>query len=273
MLLKNRLVKDLRAMIRRLLHLFGFNHILILFTIIPIVLISLLLAGCTYSSTMADIFLISFSYTRTTSKYQQPQFNPNISSTFASIAGDAQLEVRVGYFGLCIRQMNESWLCSNNAAFASLSGKNESLDPLNLIWMASQFKNNVAFSGLEFIAIGFAAISIIILISFNTWNNESDDSSSELYRQPFPSARKMKVTWILLLLSSMCAFATALWQHVASEAVASSTRDFGYGSIESGLGLNAIVLGWTGFGTLAIAALCMWLMMESTNVLTDLMED
>jgi len=54
------------------------------------------------------------------------------------------LEVRVGYFGLCITPDGHSYLCSNNA---TLLAEQISLDqdPLNLIYIANTFKNDVVF--------------------------------------------------------------------------------------------------------------------------------
>lgn len=57
--------------------------------------------------------------------------------------------------GLCITQSDGIWLCSSSAtALANLiRGQNLGLsgvggDPLNLIWIAGKFRNEIVFNGL-----------------------------------------------------------------------------------------------------------------------------
>lgn len=54
------------------------------------------------------------------------------------------LEVRVGYFGLCINPDGGGFLCSNNATQLATQITIEH-DPLNLIWIAETFKDSVVF--------------------------------------------------------------------------------------------------------------------------------
>jgi hypothetical protein len=83
------------------------------------------------------------------------QLNPNISSTFSTLASThSPLEVRVSYLGICISQVASEWVCaSNGQALANLikmyDGSNSGEhDPLNLIWIAEKFKDGMLFSGL-----------------------------------------------------------------------------------------------------------------------------
>ena len=65
-------------------------------------------------------------------------------------AGDS-LEVRVGYMGLCIKETSGLWVCSKSAnALANTIRETKSTagDPLNLIWLANNYKSQVFFSGL-----------------------------------------------------------------------------------------------------------------------------
>lgn len=67
-----------------------------------------------------------------------------VHNAIANIVGNAQLEARVGYFGICVNADGGSWLCSNNAT--SLADQvSVDQDPLNLIWLASQFKDMIVF--------------------------------------------------------------------------------------------------------------------------------
>ena len=112
---------------------------------IAIVLLSLLLAGCSSSSPMIpNIFLISLYYQSYAPNFDPAQVDPGVTTAIANIVGQAQLEVRVGYFGICINPDGGAFLCSNNAS--SLAGQvSVDQDPLNLIWVASTFKDSIVF--------------------------------------------------------------------------------------------------------------------------------
>lgn len=108
-------------------------------------LTALLLAGCSSSSPLIpDIFLLSLYYSDYTPHPDTAQVNYAVYSEVQSIASDARLQARVGYFGICVNPDGGSWLCSNNAT-ALAQEVSVDQDPLNLIWLASQFKDMVVF--------------------------------------------------------------------------------------------------------------------------------
>ena len=91
-----------------------------------------------------DIFLISLYYQSYPPTYDPAQVDPGVTQAIATIVGAAQLEVRVGYFGICINPQGGAFLCSNNAS-ALAAQVTIDQDPLNLIWVASTFKDNIVF--------------------------------------------------------------------------------------------------------------------------------
>lgn len=106
---------------------------------------ALLLAGCSSSSPLIPgIFLIDFYYHSYTPTYDPSQVDPGVTSAIANIVGRATLEVRVGYFGICIAPDGGSFLCSNNATLLAQQVSIDQ-DPMNLIWVADTFKNSVVF--------------------------------------------------------------------------------------------------------------------------------
>jgi hypothetical protein len=106
---------------------------------------ALLLAGCSSSSPLIpDIFLISLYYKQYPPVPSTAQVDFNAHVAISNIAGNAVLAARVGYFGICINPDGGSWLCSNNAT-ALANEIQLSQDPLNLIWLASQFKDMIVF--------------------------------------------------------------------------------------------------------------------------------
>lgn len=106
---------------------------------------ALLLAGCSSTSPLIPgIFLISLYYQHYTPTYDPAQVDPGVTAAIANIVGTAQLEVRVGYFGICITPDGGGYLCSNNAT-ALAEQVSVDQDPLNLIWVAETFKDSIVF--------------------------------------------------------------------------------------------------------------------------------
>ena len=140
----------------------GYHHVLMVLIAIAIILLcmfildysifnmltsllALLLAGCSSSSPLIpDIFLISLYYQSYPPNFAPSQVDPGVTTAIANIVGRAQLEVRVGYFGICINPDGGSFLCSNNATSLATQVSVDQ-DPLNLIWVASTFKDSIVF--------------------------------------------------------------------------------------------------------------------------------
>ncbi len=113
--------------------------------------IALLLAGCSSSSPlMPGIFLLSLYYQKYSPTPSTAQVDFDAHNAIAVVAGDAVLAARVGYFGICINPDGGSWLCSNNAT-ALANEISLTQDPLNLIWLASQFKDMIVFPYLMYV--------------------------------------------------------------------------------------------------------------------------
>lgn len=110
--------------------------------------VALVLAGCSSNSPkLPGIYVISMSYRKTSPSagMHNSEVNRNLSASIASLidAAQATLQVRVGYFGICVVQ-NEPMRCSTD--IGSLAARlSESQDPLNLIWEAHRFKDDVLF--------------------------------------------------------------------------------------------------------------------------------
>jgi len=147
---------------------FGYHHLLMLLIAIAIILLcksniphlsraktnsipALLLAGCSSTSPLIPgIFLISLYYQPYAPTYSPTQVDPGVTSAIANIVGAACLEVRVGYFGICVTPDGGGFLCSNNAT-ALAEQINIDQDPLNLIWVAQTFKDAVVFPYLMYV--------------------------------------------------------------------------------------------------------------------------
>lgn len=107
--------------------------------------IALLLAGCSSSSpVIPDIFLLSLYYENYQAVPDTSQVHYDVTTAIANIVDGARLQARVGYFGICVNPDGGSWLCSNNAT--TLADEiSVDQDPLNLVWLAAQFKDMIVF--------------------------------------------------------------------------------------------------------------------------------
>ncbi|MCJ1362269.1 hypothetical protein MMC16_001371 [Acarospora aff. strigata] len=238
---------------------------------IAIILLSLLLAGCSSSSPLIpDIFLISLYYEKYPPTFDPAQVAPGVTTAISNIVGRAQLEVRVGYFGICINPDGGAFLCSNNASSLA-SQVSVDQDPLNLIWVASTFKDSIVFPYLIIVAIILAFICFILLATFPGWHEETDEQTgSEHDVKPFPSRPVSQVALALIFVASVFVLVSVLWQHTASVGASTIAQDLGNGSVVSGVGTTAMILGWFGFALFIIVTIGLLVMILSISILDKL---
>lgn len=259
--------------VTRLTPFLGYHHVLMILIGVAIVLLSLLLAGCSSSSPLIPgIFLLSFFYTQYTPAASTSQVDFGVHTAITNIVGNAELEVRVGYFGICTSLSGGGWICGNNAtALADTLTVDE--DPLNMLWVASQIKDNVVFPYLIIIAVIFAFICLLLLATFPGWHEEIDEEGSEREVRPFPPRAVSQVALSLIFIASMFILVSVLWQHTASVAASVVAQDFNNGSVKSGVGTTAMVLGWLSFALFMIVTIALLVMILSINVLRELATD
>ncbi|MCJ1297340.1 hypothetical protein MMC08_000126 [Hypocenomyce scalaris] len=233
----------------------------------------LLLAGCSSSSPLIpNIFLISLYYQTYPPTFDPSQVDPGVTTAIANIVGQAKLQVRVGYFGICVNPNGGAFLCSNNATSLA-SQVSVDQDPLNLIWVANTFKNSIVFPYLIIVAIVLAFICFLLLATFPGWHQETDERGSERDVKPFPSRPVSQVALALIFVSSIFVLVSVLWQHTASVAASTIAQDLGNGSVKSGVGTAAMVLGWFGFALLIIVTIGLLVMILSINLVAQLTDE
>ena len=115
----------------------------------------MILSGCTTNAASTKgIYLISLSYhkTPTSTSDGSALVNTNLTGTFAVIANNTLLKVRAGYFGICVLGGDDQglWLCGSDTTKIA-TRYHPQQDPLNLIWAATRFKNEIVFCGLMYV--------------------------------------------------------------------------------------------------------------------------
>ncbi|KAI9735983.1 MAG: hypothetical protein M1834_001449 [Cirrosporium novae-zelandiae] len=256
----------------RMIPLIGYHHVLMIVIAIAIILLSLLLAGCSSSSPLIpSIFLISFYYKSYTPNFDTAQVDPGVTTAISNIVNQADLLVRVGYFGICVAQEGEDFLCSNNATNLAAQVSVDQ-DPLNLIWVAKTFRDAIVFPYLIIIAIIFAFFCFILLATFPGWHEETNPAGSEheFEVKPFPSRPVSQIALALIFVASIFVLVSVLWQHTASVAASTVAQDLGDGSVKSGVGTAAMCLGWFSFALLIIVTIGLLIMILSISLLDKL---
>jgi hypothetical protein len=192
---------------------------------------------------MTDIYILGLSYTNSTSK-STTQGHSVLLNTLNGLKGSAELEVRAGYFGMCVRQRGVVWLCSSdhNGLAQQIGSEN---DPLNLIGAAAKFKDEVLFSGLLFIAVVLAFFSILLLATFPGWQEERDErTGSDIDIRPFPSRPVSQVALAASFVAAIQLLIASLWQHVGSVGAAAMAESANYGNIRTDIGVSAVTMIW-----------------------------
>ncbi|KAH2567110.1 hypothetical protein KXV42_000728 [Aspergillus fumigatus] len=261
------------AGLARFIPMIGYHHVLMIIIAVAIILLSLLLAGCSSSSPqIPDIFLISLYYERYNPVFDKAQVDPGVVTATANIVGGAEMEVRVGYFGICVQPAGGAYICNSNAtALAEIVTVDQ--DPLNLIWVASTFKDAVVFPYLLIIAVILAFLCFILLATFPGWHEEIDSTGSEGEVKPFPSRPVSQAALALIFVASVFVLVSVLWQHTASVAATTIAQDMGNGSVKSGVGTSAMVLGWFGFVLLVVVTIGLLVMILSIKLLKQLTDE
>ena len=123
------------------------------------------------------------------------------------------------------------------------------------------------------VAIVLAFVCFIILATFPGWHEELDERGEEKDVKPFPSRAVCQVALALIFVASVFVLVSVLWQHTASVAASTIAQDLGNGSVKSGVGTTAMVLGWVGFSLLIVVTIGLLVMILSLGLIADLTDD
>lgn len=90
--------------------------------------------------------------------------------------------------------------------------------------------------------------------------------------KPFPSRAVSQAALALVFISSVFVLVSVLWQHTASVAASQVAQDLGNGSVKSGVGTTAMILGWFSFGLLVVVTIGLLVIILSINMMRNLAE-
>ena len=160
---------------------------------------------------------------------------------------------------------------SNSTALADLLSVDQ--DPLNLLWVAATFKDAIVFPYLIIIAIILSFLTFLLLATFPGWHTTTTPDGSEHVVKPFPSRAVSQVALATIFIASVFVLVSIMWQHTAAVAASQVAQDLGNGSVRSGVGTSAMVLGWIAFSMLVMVTLGLLVMILSIQLLDRLTDE
>jgi hypothetical protein len=221
---------------------------------------------------MTNVFILGLSYTNSTPSDLDSN-GRGLPATVNEFKGDSQLDVRAGYFGMCVRQRGVVWLCSSDAVGLAVQIGQEN-DPLDLIGAAAKFKDDVIFSGLLLMAVVLAFSSIILLSTFPGWHEESDRETGSLVDiKPFPSRPISQIALACSFVASVLLLISALWQHVGSVGAAAMAEIAYQKTVHTTIGTQAVSMAWASFTITTIVTMGLFVMILSIMVLDRLTDN
>lgn len=123
------------------------------------------------------------------------------------------------------------------------------------------------------VAIVLAFLTFLLLATFPGWHEEIQDDGSEREVKPFPSRAVSQVALATIFIASVFVLVSVMWQHTAAVAASQIAQDLGNGSVKSGVGTTAMILGWFGFGLLVVVTLGLLVMILSISLLGRLTDE
>ena len=230
------------------------------------------LAGCSSYSTMTNVYILGLSYTDSIPTNLNP-VQQTLSDTLKNFRNNTELEVRIGYFGLCVRQRGIIWLCSSDYGGLTQQIGAEN-DPLDLIGLAAKFKDDVIFSGLLFMVVVLSFISFLLLATFPGWHEERDErTGSDVDVKPFPSRPVSQVACSCAFVAATLCLISILWQHVGAVGAAAMAAGAYQGNVKTVIGAGVMSMGWISFTLITLVAIGLLIMILSIMILDQLTDD
>ena len=121
--------------------------------------------------------------------------------------------------------------------------------------------------------MALAFVSMCLLATFPGWHYEEDGDGNDREIKPFPGKKVSFTAMTSSVFASLLALAAMTWQHTASVAAATMAQNLGYGTVKSEVGAASLALGWVGSALMVISALGLVIMVLSTWVLEQLVEE
>ncbi|KAK1752285.1 Ca2+ regulator and membrane fusion protein Fig1-domain-containing protein [Echria macrotheca] len=223
----------------------GREHGLMILTAISTILVSILLAGCSSSQNLSAVYVLSMYYqipgqTAVATQQGTSSTHTNIANMVATaVANSTPIEVRAGYFNLCVRRGNDQWECCRDPS--ALQIRLSDADPLGLIGIAGMFRGNVILPWFLILQVVLHLVTLSALAAFSSWHEDSPALSL------FSGPSLARTAQFASGAAAFFALLSALWQHAAASAVQAIIGATSFGYVVSKTGAAAMAIGWISY--------------------------
>ncbi|KAJ8129892.1 hypothetical protein O1611_g3736 [Lasiodiplodia mahajangana] len=252
----------------------GYNQLVELISLISIILWSFLLAGCTASNSIRNIYILALSYNKSPSPISDPlQITTNTTKVLQNQVLESLniiQEVRIGYISMCVAFDSGAWSCSTNSRELATSVRDKGNgDPLNLLSLGNVVRTRTLFYGLFIISLVFAFLSILFLLAAPRLRKriQGPDTGETT---PVPTRKIAYIALVLNLVATLLGFASAFWQHISATDSSTIVRSLTYNLVAARVGTGSIVLGWVAASVSAIVTLGLLMIVLSIHILERL---
>jgi hypothetical protein len=211
------------------------RHFIVLLQVLVVILLCILIAGCTGSSA-TTLYLVELKY----SQYSQSPItatgivNQGWYSTMNTNVGDADVVTRIGFFGICTNSsalqeaVGGGWRCTTNATQLIDYFTIATEDPMNLIYLSTQLRAKT---------YGGWTIIIALVLTFL-------DMFLVMFSRP-SQAFALPVAAICCALAFIFAVLGVTWQQVAASTTSTVINNFTQHAVTARYGMPAAGLGWS----------------------------
>ena len=109
---------------------------------------------------------------------------------------------------------------------------------------------------------------VCLVATFPGWHEEEDGE-----HKPFPSRPVSQVALAAVFTANLFLLVSALWQHTAAVAAATTAEALGYGSVKSRVGASAMVLVWAAFAITTLVTIGLLVMILSMHLVEKLVDE
>ncbi|KAK3387744.1 Ca2+ regulator and membrane fusion protein Fig1-domain-containing protein [Podospora didyma] len=220
--------------------------------LVPLVLLSVLVAGCVSEGPLRNVYLLSLEY--------------------------QTVQIRIGYFTLCVAAQTSDWICGREVPIQSPPS---SADPWNLVGFADRYRHQVVFAGLALTSAVLMLLLILAIATFPRWRTELDynteDGASqepeERFVKPFPSRHVLIICLLVALLGALLSLVAAVWQHSSATSTATTIAFITRGEVRATIGAAATALVWLAFGVCLVVAVLLSNLCLSIAMFTSFVEN
>ncbi|MCJ1471865.1 hypothetical protein MMC13_000506 [Lambiella insularis] len=175
------------------------------------------------------------------------------ANSTSNLTATSPLEVRTGFFSICVLQAPSPWLCSSDTAILLRQFGGVTTDPAGVLQLSISFKNDIISSSMIIISLIFVCIAFL---SRNRGRHVTDDlfqGEPEFSGYVIPYGGFYGTLTIQAICASTLASLLAIiWQHVTAVSTTAIVRSMAGNRISGSIGLGAMILGWFTFGLLAV---------------------